>query len=258
MLLAAAALALAGAARADGRVDFAHDVLPLLKARCAACHTNGKYKAGVSFDTRAALLRSKAAVPGQSKQSRLIERVTATDPDERMPPKGKPLTAKEVAVLRAWIDQGAVWQEGFSFAKSSYVAPLKPRRPELPAAQDGLSNPIDRILAVYYRKHKVQPPPPLDDAGFMRRLYLDVVGLLPTPEQLDIFLADPAPDKRDRLVRRVLDDRRAYAEHWLTFWNDLLRNDYQGTGYIDGGRKQITRWLYRALLDNKPYDQFVR
>ncbi len=66
------------------------------------------------------------------------------------------------------------------------------------------------------------------------------------------------PDKRGRLVRRLLDDRRAYADHWLTFWNDLLRNDYAGTGYIDGGRKQITGWLYRSLLDNKPYDQFVR
>src|SRR5437660_703611 len=72
------------------------------------------------------------------------------------------------------------------------------------------------------------------------------------------FLNAPAPDRRDRLIRRLLDDRRAYAEHWLTFWNDLLRNDYQGTGYIDGGRKQITGWLYRSLLDNKPYDQFVR
>src|SRR5262249_4280655 len=69
---------------------------------------------------------------------------------------------------------------------------------------------------------------------------------------------DRTPDKRDRMIQRLLDDRQAYAEHWLTFWNDLLRNDYEGTGYIDGGRKQITGWLYRSLYDNKPYDQFVR
>jgi hypothetical protein len=81
---------------------------------------------------------------------------------------------------------------------------------------------------------------------------------LPAPAEQQAFLADPRPDRRARLVRALLADRRAYAEHWLTFWNDLLRNDYRGTGYIDGGRKQITAWLYRSLLDDKPYDQFVR
>jgi hypothetical protein len=257
-VLGFAALAVVGPVRADTRVDFAHDVLPLLKARCVECHTNGKYRGGVSMDTRPALVKSKAVVPGDSGQSALIRRVTSTDAEQRMPPKGPPLTDKEVALLRAWIDQGLVWQEGFAFTKSGYLAPLKPRRPELPPARDGQSNPIDRIVDAYFAKHGVEPPPPVDDATFMRRLHLDVLGLLPTPEQLDAFLADAAPDKRERLIRRVLDDRRAYAEHWLTFWNDLLRNDYQGTGFIDGGRKQITGWLYAALLDNKPYDQFVR
>ena len=71
-------------------------------------------------------------------------------------------------------------------------------------------------------------------------------------------MADKSPEKRERLIRELLADDTAYADHWLTFWNDLLRNDYRGTGYIDGGRKQITRWLYNALLDNMPYDKFVR
>src|SRR5947199_5025567 len=83
-------------------VDFAHDVLPLLKARCAECHTNGKYKGGVSFDTRAALLKTRAVVPGKGDRSVLVRRVTHKDPRKRMPPKGKPLTEKEVATLRAW------------------------------------------------------------------------------------------------------------------------------------------------------------
>src|SRR4029077_174570 len=99
---------------------------------------------------------------------------------------------------------------------------------------------------------------PLDDAAFARRLFLDVIGLLPPPDELSAFLDDKTPDKRDRLIRRVLDDPRAYTDHWLTFWNDLLRNDYAGTGYIDGGRKAITGWLYASLIDNKPYDRFVR
>ena len=249
---------LAGPVRAADGVDFAHDVLPLLKARCAECHTNGKYKGGVSFDTREDLLKSKAAVPGQSGKSPLIERVTSKDPEMRMPPKGPPLTDKEVKILRAWIDQKLPWQDGFSFAKVGYVAPLKPRRPELPAARDGRTNPVDRIIDAYLAQRKLPTPPPTDDATFLRRIYLDLVGLLPTPEQLEAFRADRAPDKRERLVRKLLDDRIGYAENWLTFWNDLLRNDYEGTGYIDGGRKPISVWLYRSLLENKPYDQFVR
>ena len=84
-----------------------------------------------------------------------------------------------------------------------------------------------------------------------------MIGLLPPPAELKAFLADRHADKRERLVERLLADDRNYAEHWLSFWNDLLRNDYKGTGYIDGGRKQITHWLYSALLTNMPYDKFV-
>ena len=83
-------------------------------------------------------------------------------------------------------------------------------------------------------------------------------ALLPTEEQLETFLADGSAAKREKLIDTLLADRVAYADHWLTFWNDLLRNDYAGTGYIDGGRKQITKWLYASLIDNMPYDRFVR
>jgi hypothetical protein len=240
------------------KVDFAHDIAPLIKARCGECHTNGKYKASLSFDTREALLKSKVVVPGKSGASELIQRISSDDPSVRMPPKGERLTAKEIELFRRWIDEGVAWQEGFTFKTVAYVAPLKPRRPTLPPARAGLEHPIDRILDAYFTQNKVTPPAPLDDAAFVRRVYLDLIGLLPTPDELSAFLNDSAADKRARLVRRLLDDRRAYAEHWLTFWNDLLRNDYAGTGYIDGGRKQITAWLYQSLVENKPYDQFVR
>jgi hypothetical protein len=254
-----ALIVLAGSVRAGPpKVDFAHDVLPLLKARCAECHTNGKYKGSFSLDSRADILKKKAAVPGKSGDSEIIRRVTSTDPDERMPSKGEPLSAKEVELLRAWVDQGLSWQEGFSFKAATYVAPLRPRRPTLPPAHDGHDHPIDRILDAYSARQKLPPPAPLDDAMFVRRVYLDVIGLLPAPAEVDAFLADTAADKRPRLVRKLLEEKRSYAEHWLTFWNDVLRNDYAGTGYIDGGRKQITGWLYASLLDNKPYDQFVR
>jgi hypothetical protein len=247
-----------GQAALPQEIDFAHDVVPLIKARCAECHTNGKYKGSFSLDTRATILQARVVVPGKSGQSELVKRVTSTDPEFRMPPKGDRLTAKQIDLIKAWIDQGLPWQEGFTFKSSVYVAPLKPRRPALPAARDGHDHPIDRILDAYYAQHQVSPPAVLEDGAFIRRLYLDVIGVLPTPEELMAFHLDFSPDKRSRLIRRVLDDKRAYAEHWLTFWNDLLRNDYQGTGYIDGGRKQITGWLYQALLENKPYDQFVR
>ena len=87
-------------------VDFSHDVLPILKSRCADCHTEGTYEGGVSFDTREALLGSAIAIPGNAAGSELIYRVTNDDPDLRMPPDGDPLTAEEVAVLRRWIEQG--------------------------------------------------------------------------------------------------------------------------------------------------------
>jgi mono/diheme cytochrome c family protein len=257
-LLALVAAAGPGRTQPPKKVDFAHDIVPLLKARCATCHTNGKYKGSFSLDTRAEVLRKKAAVPGKSADSEIIKRVTSTDPDVRMPSKGDPLSAKEVALLRAWIDEGFAWEDGFSFRATDYVPPLRPRRPTLPAARDGHDHPIDRIIDAHLAAHKVAAPAPLDDAAFVRRIYLDLIGVLPAPEEVDAFLKDAADDKRDRLIRRLLDDKRSYAEHWLTFWNDMLRNDYAGTGYIDGGRKQVTAWLYSSLLDNKPYDQFVR
>ncbi|MDB5313320.1 MAG: Planctomycete cytochrome [Gemmataceae bacterium] len=241
-----------------GKTDFAHDVVPVLKARCAKCHTDGTYKGGLSLDTRESLMKSKAVVPGKSAESELVKRITSTDPDERMPPKGDPLTPKEVATLKAWVDDGATWESGFSFKPPAYVAPLKPRRPQLPPAVDGRDHPIDRILDAYFAANKVSAPPALDDGAFARRVFLDLIGQLPAPADLDAFLADKAPDRREKLVRSLLADNRAYSDHWLTFWNDLLRNDYVGTGYIDGGRKPITNWLYASLAENKPYDRFVR
>ena len=87
---------------------------------------------------------------------------------------------------------------------------------------------------------------------------MDLTGLLPESSKLDSFLADARPIVAQTLVDRLLADDEAYAEHWLTFWNDLLRNDYGGTGFITSGRKQISGWLYESLLTNKPYDRFVR
>lgn len=258
LLLAATAQAQGPPAKDSSKIDFAHDIVPLLKARCGECHTNGKYKGSLSLDTREDLLRAKVVMPGKSAHSELVKRITSTDEAERMPPKGPPLSPKEIALLKTWIDQGVPWEPGFTFKVSTYAAQLKPRRPALPPAQPGRDHPLDRLIDAYYAQNKIAPPPAADDVTFIRRLYLDLLGLLPTPAEVAAFVKDGDTDKRNKLARRVLDERRTYADHWLTFWNDLLRNDYAGTGYIDGGRKQISAWLYRSLLENKPYDQFVR
>ncbi len=258
LVLALLAPAASGAQAPPPSIDFAHEIVPLIKARCAECHTSGKFKGGLSFDTRESLLKSKAVAPGKSGGSELLKRITSQNPDYRMPPKGKPLSPGEVKLLRTWIDAGLPWEASFTFKTEDYVAPLKPRRPAVPPARPGLEHPIDRILDTYFAHHKLAPPAFLDDIAFLRRAYLDVIGLLPAPAETAAFLSDDRPDKRRRLVRRLLDEQRGYADHWLSFWNDLLRNDYQGTGYIDGGRKQISAWLYRSLQENKPYDRFVR
>ena len=253
-------------------IDFVRDVQPLLLQRCARCHARGRDRGNFSFETRELLLKGgdggPAVVPGDSANSLLIWLVAGLEPDMVMPQKGSRLTAEQIAILRAWIDQGVPWADGVSFAKAP-PRNLRPRRPALPPAATGgqpaaavadradAANPIDRLLQRYLAEHGAADATLVDDRRFARRVFLDTIGVLPTPAELRSFLGDRRPDRRDRLVDRLLADDRRYAGHWLTFWNDLLRNDYRGTGYIDGGRKQISAWLYAALANNLPYDRFV-
>ncbi len=267
-ILFVVALVLTGAstvsfgAAAKSPVDFVHQIVPVLREHCGECHTGDKKKGGFSLNDRASMLaggeRGKSVVPGNAAKSFLLEVITTKDPDKQMPPKGPRLSPEKVKLLRDWIDAGAPWEDGFAFKKPAYDPPLKPRRPVLPPVVLNRLNPIDRILDADLAKRKSTPPKAVDDATFARRVHLDLVGLLPDPESLAKFLADKGADKRVKLVRDLLANDTAYAEHWLTFWNDLLRNDYSGTGFITGGRRQITKWLYRALVENKPYDQFTR
>ena len=240
-------------------LDFGHDVVPVLKKHCVACHGGKESKGGFSLNTRELVLDAEAVVVGQAAKSRLIELVTSADPKDQMPPKGKArLDAKELAALSRWINDGLKWDTGFSFSDDRYEPPLKPRRVELPVAVSGRTHPIDRIVDRYLADAEVEFPEPISDRVFVRRSYLDLIGLLPTEQQLEEFSRDTKLGKRSRLVAILLGNNISYAEHWLTFWNDLLRNDYTGTGFITGGRKQITGWLYRSLVENKPYDQMVQ
>jgi mono/diheme cytochrome c family protein len=249
-LLSAAARALTPAeiaslpAPASHAVDFVREIQPLFEASCVVCHAKGKVKGGFSIETRELLVSGgdsgPGAIVGRSAESLVVEMVAGVDPENVMPKKGARWTREQVGLLRAWIDQ---------------PENVHPRIVHLPPSSE--AHPVDALLAAYATKRGVQVPAPVDDRTFARRVYLDVVGLLPTGEQLDAFVFDPGPDKRLRLVRALLFDKRNYAEHWLTFWNDHLRNDYKGTGFIDGGRRQITGWLYQSLIENKSYDRFV-
>ncbi len=247
---------------AQKSIDFSHEIVPILRKHCAECHAGDKTKGSFSINTKAELLKGSENGPvlevGKADASRIIEVVTSDMEDERMPPKGPRLQENEVKLLKRWIDSGVVWEDGFAFQAPAYEPPLKPRKPELPAARNGRTNPIDRIIDNYLAASESSMPSGISDATFARRVSLDLNGLLPESTELESFFANKASNRRAVWIDQLLADDESYAEHWLTFWNDLLRNDYGGTGFITGGRKQISGWLYQSLLNNKPYDQFAR
>jgi hypothetical protein len=245
-------------ASAPAVIDFDHDIRPILADHCFKCHSAKKQRSGLRLDSREAILRGgksgPAAVPGDAAGSLLIQLVSGEDPDRQMPDDADPLAAPEIDFLRRWIDEGLVWGTPIpADTPHKYDLALHP----VTIPQGPWENPIDRLLGSYFQQNNIDPPAPIDDRTFARRAFLDTIGLLPAPSELSAFLVDPSPKKRTTLIRSLLADHRRYAEHWLTFWNDALRNDYAGTGYIDGGREQITQWLFTALDTNLPYDRFV-
>src|ERR1051326_2039616 len=150
---------------AGRKVDFAREIKPIFESSCIKCHGRGRVKGGLSIETRDTLLKGgdsgPAIVPGKSDQSHLIELVVGLDPDSVMPQKGKRLTPEQVGLLRGWIDQGAAWDAAISFARPAPLN-LVPRKPDLPPARNGLTNPIDRLLEAYFRSHDVKPVQPVD------------------------------------------------------------------------------------------------
>ncbi|WP_460969785.1 DUF1549 domain-containing protein [Spirosoma migulaei] len=238
------------------------EVRSILAHNCYSCHSATKTKGGLRLDKKEFVMKGgedgEILVAGHPKKSDIIRRIKLpAGHDDAMPTKGKRLSDHDIALLEFWIQQGAPWPSGAE--KSIYrVADLEPRLPALPDAPAGITNPVDRFVNVYFQQHKLAWKNVVDDRTYMRRVYLDVVGLLPSPEKLKAFEADPRPNKRELLVNELLGRNTDYAQHWLTFWNDALRNDYTGTGYITGGRFDITTWLYNSLKTNKPYNQFVR
>jgi len=241
----------------DQTISYGKHVKSILAHNCFECHGGQKKKGGLSMTSREALLKGGESgvvvVPGKSAESRLIKLVAGLDPEIKMPPKGEPLSKADIGTLRAWIDQGLKWDEpAVSREQKIQVAP---RVVAVPGAAAG-KNPIDLLLAPYFAKNKIVPAR-ISDAVFVRRVYLDVLGLLPTTAQTQEFLADAQPDKREKLIQKLLADNVLYSAHWITFWSDLLRNGTTLAG-IDGFKNvNVTPWLQAALEKNMPYNQFV-
>jgi len=243
-------------------IDFERQVQPIIADHCLECHSQDKRKGGLSLATYADALdggRNGPAIrPGNSARSLLIHRITgAVEP--QMPKDEDPLTPAQRALVRRWIDQGARATSSSPPAPQPWEAPLALTRPAIPAILwTRWAAPLDRAVAKYLVARKTAEPAPVSDALFARRTYLDVWGLLPTPDELQRFVEDRTPDKRAALVATLLADDQKYAEHWMSFWNDLLRNE-DGVTYFSetAGRKSITEWLFPALKANVRYDELV-
>ena len=225
-------------------VDFTHDVQPLLAARCKACHGGDKRSGGFTIREYTEMLKGGRSgaplMPGNPRASLLLERVNGAR-NPQMPMGGAPLTAQELGLIETWIADGARLTYDAPAARAPWVPKLELTAPAVT---------LDAILA------KLPLPPVIGDAAFGRRAYLDIWGLLPSPEALEQFVQNPAADKRAKLIDTLLADNRNYAGHWISFWNDLLRND--GGDSYHGGRKSITDWLYNSLETNLPYDRLVQ
>jgi mono/diheme cytochrome c family protein len=143
---------------ATRKVDFAKDIQPIFESSCVQCHARAKDKGGFSLETRAKFLAGGdsgvVAIPGKSAQSYVVETISGLDPDNLMPQKGKKLTREQVAVFRAWIDQGMAWPDSINFFKHE-PANLKPAIVAAPPAKRGLENPVDRFVDAYLAKNKV-------------------------------------------------------------------------------------------------------
>ena len=254
---------------AQRKVNFASDVLPLLQKNCYSCHGPDEQSGGLRLDRRQAAFRGgdsgKTIVPGKSAQSTLVLLVAGLDKRiGLMPPdgEGKPLTRTEVGILRAWIDQGASWPRSIDpqQAARAHWAFQPVRRPPLPQTDptDWIQNPIDMFILSRLEKEHVTPSVPARKELLIKRLYLDLLGLLPSPPQLQQFLDDNRPGSYLRLVSRVLDSPH-YGERWGRHWLDLAR--YADSDGYEKDRPRPHAWRYRhwvvnALNQDMPFDRF--
>ena len=250
-------------------VEYDKEIEPLLRKRCLGCHGEKKQKGKLRLDQLSNILRGgesgePALVRGNSSSSHLVKLVAGLDPELVMPPRGKRLTAGEIGLLRAWIDQGARMpgqEEKAAAVKLEHWAfrPPAANKPEIKPGGWG-KNPVDIFIHARLKEKGLGPSPRADRTSLIRRLRLVMHGLPPTPEEIEAFVADKRPDAWKRLVEDALQSDR-YGERWARHWLDIVR--FGETTGFETNRPRPTAWHYRDYVirsfnEDKPYNQFVR
>jgi mono/diheme cytochrome c family protein len=252
-------------------IDYAREIRPIFEGRCYQCHGSSVQTHGLRLDRKESALKggdsgAPAIVPGRSADSLLIRYVAGLDPRVVMPAKGERLTPAQIDLLRRWIDGGAEWPETAPAESAStkhrdHWAFQPVRKPPVPRArnQAWVRNPIDAFVLQKLDEHGWKPSPAAKAGDLLRRLYLDLTGLPPTPDEQQAFLRDPSPQSVDRLVDDLL-ARPAYGERWARHWLDLVR--YAETNGYERDAMKPQVWKYRdyvirAFNSDKPFDQFT-
>ncbi len=257
VLLGLATTATSFAAEPD--IDFARQVQPILARKCYACHGPGTQEGSLRLDHAEGALKALESgevgiVPGKPDASEVLRRVSSTDDSERMPPKGKPLSASEVSILKSWIEQGAKWKSHWAFEP--------PVRHEPPKVQqsDWVKNPIDAFILSKLEDTGLSPNPPADRRALIRRVTYDLTGLPPSPEEVEAFVNDKDPQAYEKLVDKLLASEH-YGERWARHWLDVVRYAETNSFERDGPKPHAWRfrdYVIRSFNDDKPYDQFIR
>lgn len=242
---------------------FSRDIQPLLAKHCIVCHGPDDAEAGLSLvDPAAAVARldsgQTAIVPNRPEESELLHRVTSTDPSLRMPPEGERLSDEEIAHLRSWIQNGANFETHWAYRP--VTEPVLPSLPPDPLATDPwVQSPIDLFVLAQLRHAGLEPSPSADRATLIKRLSYDLIGLPPTPEQVDAFVADSSRDAYENLVDRLLAST-AFGERWGRHWLDKARYADSDGYEKDKPRPDAWRyrdWVIRAINEDLAYDQFT-
>ncbi len=256
---------------AQRSVEFVKDIQPVLESACYDCHDADKQKSKLRLDEVVGILKGGDSgepvfVKGKSAESSIIKHVTSEDPKDMMPPKGDRLTAEQIGLLRAWIDGGAKMPGDAEAAESLKLKtdhwsfqPVK-RPAVLKSGDSFVKNEVDEFVLAKLKEKGLSPSPPADRTTLIRRLYLVMHGMPPSPEEVAAFIADQRPDAWARLVDAVLASPR-YGERWARHWMDVVR--YADTNGFETNRPRPTAWHYRdwiveSLNADKPYDQFIR
>ena len=246
------------AQEASHAIDFSRDIRPVLAKHCYACHGPDQSEGGLRLSERDSAIAEndsglRALVPGKPEMSELLRRVRSTDEGDQMPPEGKRLSAREIDLLEQWIADGAEYTVHWSFKPIS--------RPSVPVIEkdEWSKTAIDKFILDKLRKSQLQPASPADPRALIRRLYLNVLGVPPTPSEVEAFASDPSEQAYENLVDQLLADPRM-GERWARHWLDVVR--YAETNSFERDGPKPNAWKYRdyvirAFNSDKPYDRFI-